>query len=236
MLSLTRRQMLLTAGAGAAALLLPKLPALAEETGGFKLPPLPYPVDALEPHIDAETMTIHHDRHHKAYVDNLNKAVAGTDWAKMPIEELVAKVKEVPEAKRQAVINNGGGHLNHSFFWAIMTPASKSGQPKGELARAIESAGGMDKMKKAVADAAAARFGSGWAWVVVGKQKEINVVHTGNQETPVMTGITPILGIDVWEHAYYLKYRNLRAKYVEAWWNVANWDAISENYAKAAKG
>src|SRR5258707_13235971 len=198
---LTRRQMLLTAGAGAAALLLPKLPALAEETDGFKLPPLPYPVDALEPHIDAETMTIHHDKHHKAYVDNLNKAVAGTDWAKMPIEDVVAKVKEVPEAKRQAVINNGGGPLTHSMFWTLMAPASKSGEPKGELARAIEAVGGMDKLKKTVADRAAARFGSGWVWIVVGKQKELNVVDTANQDNPLMVGVTPTMGIDVGEHA-----------------------------------
>src|SRR5947209_16591722 len=137
--SLTRRQMLLTAGAGAAALLLPKFPAMAEEKAGFTLPPLPYPADALEPHIDAMTMTIHHDRHHKAYVDNLVKAVAGTDFAKMPIDELMRKVKDVPQDKRQAVINNGGGHYNHSFFWTIMAPAGKNGQPQGELAKVIDA-------------------------------------------------------------------------------------------------
>jgi Fe-Mn family superoxide dismutase len=238
MLSMTRRQMLLATGAGAAGLLLPKITLFADDPpSGFTLPKLPYPVDALEPHIDAETMTIHHDKHHQAYVDNLNKAVAGTEWANKSIDDLVKAVKkDVPEKIRQAVINNGGGHWNHSFFWTIMAPAVKSGQPKGELAKIIEEYGGLDKLKKDVGVAAAARFGSGWAWVVVAPDKKLHVVHTGNQDDPLMEGRTPILGIDVWEHAYYLKYRNLRAKYVEAWWNVANWDVISDNYAKAAKG
>jgi len=238
MLSLTRRQMLLATGAGAAGLLLPKFSLLADDPpkGGFTLPKLPYPVDALEPHIDAETMTIHHDKHHQAYVDNLNKAVAGTDWANKSIDEVVRDVKkDVPEKIRQAVINNGGGHWNHSFFWTIMAPTGKGGKPMGELVKAIDDYGGLEKLTKDVNGAGAARFGSGWAWVVVGPDKKLAVINSVNQDDPLMDGKTPILGIDVWEHAYYLKYKNLRAKYLEAWWNVANWDAISENYAKAVK-
>jgi Fe-Mn family superoxide dismutase len=238
MLSLTRRQMLLATGAGAASLLLPKLSLTAAEPApAFTLPKLPYAVDALEPHIDAETMTIHHTKHHQAYVDNLNKLVAGTDWATKSIDDVVKSVKkDAPEKIRQGVINNGGGHWNHSFFWTIMAPPNKGGKPSGELVKALETYGGLEKLVKDVGAAAAARFGSGWAWVVVGPDKKLEVTHTGNQEDPVMDGKTPILGIDVWEHAYYLKYRNLRAKYVEAWWNVANWDVISDHYAKAAKG
>ena len=236
MLPLTRRQMLLATGAGAAGLLLPKLSLFADDKPGFTLPKLPYAYDALEPHIDAETMMIHHDKHHQAYVDNLNKAVGGSEWASKSIDDLVRRVAEVPEKIRQAVINNGGGHWNHSFFWVIMGPAAQSGQPKGELAKAIEDYGGLDKLKKDVNAAGAARFGSGWAWVVVGPDKKLGVISTANQDGPLMKGQAPILGIDVWEHAYYLKYRNVRAKYLEAWWNVANWEAISDNYAKATKG
>jgi len=235
MLLMTRRRMLLAAGA--AGLLLPSMSIRAEEKpAGFTLPKLPYGYDALEPHIDAETMTIHHTKHHQAYVDNLNKAVAGTDWAGKSLDEVVKNVKQLPEKIRQAVINNGGGHWNHDFFWKIMAPAGKGGSPKGDLAKAIESFGGLAKLKEEVGKAAAARFGSGWVWVVPGGEKGLAVVHTPNQDNPLMVGKTPILGVDVWEHAYYLKYRNLRAKYVEAWWNVANWDAISENYDKAMKG
>jgi superoxide dismutase, Fe-Mn family len=236
MLPLTRRQMLLATGAGAAGLLLPKLSLRADDKPGFTLPKLPYEYDALEPHIDAETMMIHHDKHHQAYVDNLNKLVAGTEWANKSIDELVRHMDSVPEKIRQGVINNGGGHWNHSFFWVIMCPAAKSGQPKAELARAIETYGGLDKVKKEVNAAATTRFGSGWGWLVVGPNKNLTVLSTANQDDPLMKGQTPILGIDVWEHAYYLKYKNLRAKYLEAWWNVANWDAISENYSKALKG
>jgi Fe-Mn family superoxide dismutase len=235
MLPLTRRQMLLATGAGAAGLLLPKLALFADDKAGFTLPKLPYAYDALEPHIDAETMMIHHDKHHQAYVDNLNKLVAGTEWANKSIDELVREVAQVPEKIRQGVINNGGGHWNHSFFWVIMGPADKSGQPKGELAKAIDEYGGLDKLKKDVNAAGAARFGSGWAWVIVGPDKKLAVVSSANQDGPLMKGQTPILGIDVWEHAYYLKYKNLRAKYLEAWWNVANWDSIGDNYAKATK-
>jgi Fe-Mn family superoxide dismutase len=232
---LSRRQMLFATGAGAAALLLPKTRALAEDKPGFTLPPLPYPADALEPHIDAETMTIHHDKHHKAYVDNLNKALEGTEWAGKPIEEILKNLKQLPKDKIGPVTNNGGGHYNHTFFWQIMAPAGKGGKPSDDLAKAIEEFGGMDKLKKDVNAAGAARFGSGWAWVTV-KDGKLAVVSSANQNSPLMTGVAPVLGIDVWEHAYYLKYKNLRAKYLEAWWNVANWDAISTNFAKAMKG
>jgi len=237
MSALTRRELLIATGAGAAALMLPKLPTLADDKpAGFTLPALPYPFDALEPHIDAKTMEIHHDRHHKAYVDNLNKAVAGTEWANKPLEEILRGYKEIPDKIRQAIVNNGGGHYNHSFFWQIMAPASKSGQPSSELKAAIDNFGGMDKLKQEVLAKALARFGSGWAWVVVGENKALNVINTPNQDATIMTGAKPILGIDVWEHAYYLKYQNKRNDYVNAWWNVANWEAISENYAQAIKG
>jgi Fe-Mn family superoxide dismutase len=230
---LSRRQMLFATGAGAAALILPKTRLNADDPpAGFTLPNLPYPTDALEPHIDAETMTIHHDKHHKAYVDNLNKALAGTEWLSKSIEDVIKNLKQIPEAKRAAVMNNGGGHYNHSFFWTIMAAAGKGGKPSDDLAKAIETYGGMEKLKKDVNAAGAARFGSGWSWVVV-KDGKLGVVSTANQDCPVMTGVPVILGIDVWEHAYYLKYKNLRPKYLEAWWNVANWDAISENFAKA---
>jgi Fe-Mn family superoxide dismutase len=233
---LSRRQMLFATGAGAAALLLPKTRLIADDkSAGFTLLKLPYAVDALEPHIDAETMTIHHDKHHQAYVDNLNKAVAGTEWANKPIEDVVKNLKEIPQEKRAAVTNNGGGHYNHSFFWTIMAAADKGGKPSDDLAKAIEAFGGMDKLKKDVNAAGLARFGSGWTWVIV-KEGKLAVTSTGNQGCPLTTGAAPILGIDVWEHAYYLKYKNARAKYLEAWWNVANWEAINENYAKAMKG
>jgi len=235
--ALTRREMLIATGAGAAALMLSKTGALADDkSGGFTLPPLPYAFDALEPHIDAKTMEIHHDRHHKAYVDNLNKALAGTEWLSKPIEDVVRNAKQLPENIRQAVINNGGGHYNHSFFWLIMAPAAKSGKPSAELQKAIDDFGGMEKLQKEVLAKALSQFGSGWAWVVVGQNKQLSVVNSPNQNDPLMDGIAPILGVDVWEHAYYLKYQNKRADYVGAWWNVANWDAISENYTKAMKG
>ena len=232
---LSRREMLFATGAGAAALLLPKTRLFADDKdAGFTLPKLPYAFDALEPHIDAKTMEIHHDKHHKAYVDNLNKAVAGTEWAGKPIEEILKNLKMIPMEKRAAITNNGGGHFNHDFFWKIMAPAGKGGKPSDELAKAIEAFGGMDKLKKDVNAAGVGRFGSGWTWVTF-KDGKLNVSSTGNQGCPLSAGAIPILGIDVWEHAYYLKYQNLRAKYLEAWWNVANWDAISENFAKAMK-
>jgi Fe-Mn family superoxide dismutase len=200
----------------------------------FTLPPLPYSFDALEPHIDAKTMEIHHDRHHNTYVTNLNGAVEGTEFANMPIEELVQKLDQVPEAKRTAVRNNGGGHLNHTMFWEIMGP-NGGGQPSGALADAINSAfGSFDAMKDEVNKAGAGRFGSGWAWVVV-KDGKLSVMSTPNQDNPLMDGSgTPILGVDVWEHAYYLKYQNKRPDYLAAWWNTVNWDAVADRFAKAS--
>jgi Fe-Mn family superoxide dismutase len=227
---MNRRQMLIATGAGAAALLLPKLALAEDKPAGFTLPKLPYDYDALEPIIDKMTMTIHHDKHHQAYVDNLNKAVAGADWAGMSIDELVKKVKDVPEAKRAAVINNGGGHWNHSFFWTIMAAKGQGGEASGDLAKSIESFGGMAKLKEEVQTKGLGRFGSGWVWVVAAKSGKLDVVNTANQDNPLMAGRTPILGIDVWEHAYYLKYQNRRADYLKAWWDVANWKAISENF------
>jgi superoxide dismutase, Fe-Mn family len=205
-----------------------------EAAMAFTLPPLPYSFDALEPHIDAKTMEIHHDRHHNTYVTNLNAAVEGTEFANMPIEELIKKLDQVPEAKRTAVRNNGGGHANHTLFWEIMGP-NGGGQPSGALADAINSAfGSLDALKEAVNKAGAGRFGSGWAWVVV-KDGKLSVISTPNQDNPLMDGSgTPILGVDVWEHAYYLKYQNKRPDYLAAWWNTVNWDAVADKFAKAS--
>ena len=199
-----------------------------------ELPPLPYPNDALEPHIDAQTMGIHHDKHHQTYVTNLNNAIAGTDLEGMAPEELIKNLDRVPEDKRTAVRNNGGGHVNHSMFWQIMGPTG-GGAPTGPLAEAIDrDLGGLDAMKEAVNKAGAARFGSGWAWVVVNGGK-LSVISTPNQDNPTMDGSgTPILGVDVWEHAYYLKYQNRRPDYLTAWWNTVNWDKVAELYAAAS--
>jgi Fe-Mn family superoxide dismutase len=231
----TRREVLKVAAGSAVALTVPAgVVAGQPPAGGFTLPKLPYAYDALEPHIDAETMTIHHTKHHQAYVDNLNKAVAGTAWATKPVEEVVKNLKDVPEDKRTAVRNNGGGHFNHSLFWTWMSP--KKTAPKGDLLKAIEASfESLDKFKDEFAKAAAGRFGSGWAWLVPGKDKPLAVTSSANQDSPLMEGVAPILGLDVWEHAYYLKYRNLRAKYVEAWWNVVSWDAAAERFAAAKK-
>ncbi len=196
----------------------------------FELAPLPYPADALEAAIDKTTMEIHHGRHHKAYVDNLNAALAGHDnLLALPIEKLLGNLSQVPEAIRQKVINNGGGHANHTFFWNIMGPAG--GEPSGNLAAAIQSTfGGLDGLKAKIKEAALARFGSGWAWLIADGGK-LEIVSTANQDTPLMTGKKPILGVDVWEHAYYLRYQNKRADYVDAWWKVANWKAIEAHFA-----
>lgn len=232
---MNRREMLLTAGAGAAALLIPHAATADEAKAGFTLPKLPYDYDALEPIIDKETMTIHHTKHHQAYIDNLNKALAGKeDWLKMGVDAVVSKVKDIEDTKlRRAVMNNGGGHYNHTFFWQIMTAKGQGGKPSGALAQAIETFGGLEKLKGAVLEKATGQFGSGWAWVVLGKSGALEVVATPNQDNPLMAGVKPILGIDVWEHAYYLKYRNRRADYVKAWWDVANWKAIGDNYDRA---
>ena len=201
----------------------------------YTVPPLPYAFDALEPHIDAKTMEIHHDKHHAAYVTNLNNAIANTDLGNQSIESLCANIEKVPENIRQAVRNNGGGHANHSMFWTIMGPKA-GGAPTGPLADAIKSeVGGFDAFKDAFSKAGMGRFGSGWAWLSLDKNKKLVVESTPNQDNPLMHGHTPILGCDVWEHAYYLKYQNRRADYLAAWWNVVNWSAVAERYAAAKK-
>ncbi len=233
----SRREVLRAAGAGAAALALaPLVGRAAQAQKGYTLPKLPYATDALEPSIDAKTMEIHHDRHHKAYVDNANKLLAGhPKLLAMPVEELLAtKINEVPEKIRQGVINNAGGHSNHSIFWEIMT--KNGGEPKGELLKAIEGKfKSVDAFKKELSTKATTLFGSGWAWLVVNKKGELEVVQKKNQDSPYMDGATPILGVDVWEHAYYLKYENKRADYVTAWWKVVNWDKAADRYGKATK-
>lgn len=199
----------------------------------FELPPLPYPHDALEPHIDARTMQLHHGKHHAAYTNNLNAALEKhPQLQNKSIEELLGDLNSIPEDIRTAVRNNGGGYANHSLFWNIMSP-NGGGQPGGELSEAINSAfGSFDAFKEKFSTAAKTQFGSGWAWLTV-RDGRLSVESTPNQDTPLMSGGTPILGLDVWEHAYYLKYQNRRPDYVEAWWNVVNWDAVADNYAKA---
>jgi Fe-Mn family superoxide dismutase len=200
----------------------------------YSLPPLPYPTNALEPHIDAKTMETHHGKHHKAYVDNVNKALEGKDIAEQSIEDLCRNIDKIPEAIRTAVRNNGGGHANHSMFWLIMNPKG-GGKPGGDLARAIDSElGGFEKFKQDLSQAAITRFGSGWGWLSVDKSGKLSVESTPNQDNPYMTGKTPILGVDVWEHAYYLLYQNRRPDYVAAWWNVIDWNAVENRY-KAAR-
>ena len=201
----------------------------------FVLPALPYASDALEPHIDKMTMEIHHGKHHQAYVDNLNKALAGTDGANASIEDIIKNISKYPMAVR----NNGGGHFNHSLFWSIMSP-NGGGAPSGELAAAIDKEfGSFDEFKKKFAEAGATRFGSGWAWLSVKPDGNLCVCSTPNQDNPMMDIAecpgTPILGMDVWEHAYYLKYQNKRPDYIAAFWNVINWSAVAERYAKAKK-
>lgn len=235
---MTRRQAIqTTALAAAAATIIPQVIAqtAAAPSGPFTLPPLPYAFDALEPHIDAKTMEIHHDRHHKAYVDNLNKAVADSpDTAKKSIEDIVKDLNSVPEKIRTAVRNNGGGHFNHSLFWQMMSK-SGGGEPKGELAKAIETSfGSFSAFKENFSKAGLGQFGSGWAWLVV-SQGKLAIEPSANQDNPLSSGKQPLLGVDVWEHAYYLKYQNKRADYITAWWNVVNWDFVADRYAKLAK-
>ena len=205
-------------------------------SGPFTLAPLPYPHDALEPYIDAQTMQIHHDRHHAAYVDNLNKAVANyPDLAKKSVEDLLRDLNSVPEAIRTAVRNHGGGHFNHTLYWQIM---SKSGakEPVGELAKAIDAQlGSFASFQDQLTRAATGLFGSGWAWLVLDQSKRLAIVPSPNQDTPLSMGQTPLLGIDVWEHAYYLKYQNRRADYVAAFHKIINWDPISERYSQLMK-
>ncbi len=198
----------------------------------FELPPLAYPFDALEPHIDAATMEIHHDRHHQAYVDNANAALAGTEWESTPVEELLTMLDQLPADKQGPVRNNAGGHANHTLFWEVIGP-NGGGAPSGDLAAAIDAeCGGLDALKAAMTDAGIKRFGSGWSWLVV-SGGTLEVMSTPNQDSPISEGKTPILGIDVWEHAYYLKYQNKRPAYLEAIWNVVDWDAVAAKYAAA---
>jgi Fe-Mn family superoxide dismutase len=200
----------------------------------YTVPALSYAFDALEPHIDARTMEVHHDKHHQAYVDKLNAALDGTDLADLPIEEILRDLNRVPDAKRAAVRNNGGGHHNHTMFWENMSPDG-GGEPAGELATAIDSAfGSYTDLKTKIKEAGVNQFGSGWAWLVH-DGTELTVIATANQDSPLSHGQIPLLGIDVWEHAYYLKYQNRRPDYIDAWWNVINLDRVAERYAAASK-
>jgi Fe-Mn family superoxide dismutase len=201
----------------------------------YELPPLPYPVDALEPHIDAKTMEIHHDKHHQAYITNANNALKDyPQLAAKPVEELIADLSAVPEAIRTTVRNNAGGHANHSFFWLILGP-NAGGSPKGKLADAITSTfGSFDQFKEKFQAAGAGRFGSGWAWLVINKAGSLEITSTPNQDSPIMDGIKPVLGVDVWEHSYYLKYQNRRPDYLKAVWNVINWDSVGKHFEATA--
>ncbi|RDI05402.1 superoxide dismutase [Comamonas sp. AG1104] len=203
----------------------------------YTLPPLAYDYAALEPHIDAQTMEIHHSRHHQAYVNNLNAALEGSEYAQWPLDDLLAKVESLPQTLRQAVRNNGGGHANHSLFWQVMSPKG-GGLPQGALAAAIDSdLGGFENFKTEFTKAAISRFGSGWAWLSVDRSGKLHVESSANQDNPLMLGIgsgnTPILGLDVWEHAYYLKYQNRRPEYIAAFYNVVDWNEVARRFAAA---
>lgn len=199
----------------------------------YTLPPLPYAYEALEPHIDAKTMEVHYTKHHQTYVNNVNAALEGNSLLDQPVEKLIANLDAVPEGARTAVRNNGGGHANHSLFWQVMTP-NGGGNPSGEVAQAIErDLGGFDAFKEAFTKAAVSRFGSGWAWLTVSKDGKLAVESTANQDSPLMTGTTPILGLDVWEHAYYLRYQNRRPEYIQAFFNVINWPEVERRYQEA---
>ncbi len=233
----TRRQAISTLALSTAGLVAGRLSAQAPAAQGpYTLPALPYAFDALEPHIDAQTMQIHHDRHHAAYVTNLNNAVVKfPDLARKPVEDLVRDLNAIPEEIRTAVRNNGGGHANHTLFWQIM---SKGGPrtPAGELAAAIDKRfGSFNGFQEQLTRAALGVFGSGWAWLTLDQARQLAVVSTPNQDSPLTAGQTPLMGIDVWEHAYYLKYQNRRADYVAAFYNVINWDAVSARYASLAR-
>jgi superoxide dismutase, Fe-Mn family len=198
----------------------------------FEVPPLPYDYGALEPHIDEQTMRVHHDKHHQAYVDNANKALEGTDWEDRPVEEVLQSLDSLPEEIRATVRNNAGGHANHAFFWELMSP-NGGGEPDGQLAEAIASTfGSLDALVEQVNDAGVKRFGSGWTWLVV-DGGTLAVTSTPNQDTPISEGKTPVLGIDVWEHSYYLKYQNRRPEYLAAWWNVVNWPEVARRFETA---
>jgi superoxide dismutase, Fe-Mn family len=198
----------------------------------YEVPPLPYDYTALEPHIDEQTMRLHHDKHHQAYVDNANKALEGTEWADRPVEQVLGVLDLVPEDKRTVVRNNAGGHANHTLFWKIMSPEG-GGEPEGDLASAIDEVfGSLDDLKQLVNDTGVKRFGSGWTWLVH-DGTGLAVYSTANQDSPIMEDDVPLLGIDVWEHAYYLKYQNRRPEYLEAWWNVVSWPAVAERFDRA---
>ena len=199
----------------------------------YEVPALPYPYESLEPHIDAETMHLHHDKHHQAYVDKVNAALEGTEFADKPIEEVIANLDAIPEDKRTPVRNHGGGHYNHSLFWEWMSPDG-GGAPEGDLAAAIDSAfGSFDEFKEKFQAAGAGQFGSGWAWLVLDGDS-LAVMSTPNQDNPITEGKTPLLGNDVWEHAYYLTYKNARPAYLKAWWNTVNWTKVAEIYSAAS--
>jgi superoxide dismutase, Fe-Mn family len=199
----------------------------------YEVPPLPYDYAALEPHIDEQTMRLHHDKHHQAYVDNANKALEGTEWADRPVEQVLGVLDLVPEDKRAAVRNNAGGHANHTLFWEIMSPDG-GGEPDGDLASAIsDKFGDFDSFKEDFKNAGVGQFGSGWAWLIH-DGSGLAVVSTANQDSPISDGSTPIIGCDVWEHAYYLKYQNKRPDYLDAWWNVVNWAKAAEHFSSAS--
>ena len=200
----------------------------------YEVPPLPYDYSALEPHIDEQTMHLHHDKHHQAYVDNANKALAGTEWEDRPVEAVLANLEILPEEIRTAVRNNAGGHANHSLFWETMSPDG-GGEPSGSLADAInDTFDSVDELKKLLNDTGVKRFGSGWSWLVY-DGTGLAVYSTANQDSPITNSDVPLLGIDVWEHSYYLKYQNRRPEYLEAWWNVVNWDAVQKRFESADK-
>ena len=199
----------------------------------YEVPPLPYDYNALEPHIDEQTMRLHHDKHHQAYVDKANAALEGTEWDSKPIEDVLRNLEAIPDDKRNVVRNNGGGHYNHSLFWEWMSPEG-GGEPEGDLRGALDEAfGSVDDFKEKFEAAGVGQFGSGWAWLVL-DGGSLSVTSTPNQDNPVSNGQTPLLGNDVWEHAYYLKYQNRRPEYLKAWWNVVNWPKVAEAFSKAS--
>lgn len=201
----------------------------------YSLPPLPYAYDALEPHLDTKTMEIHHSKHHQTYINNINAGIEGTPWENLSIEDLVTKVNEVPAELKNNVINNAGGHANHSLFWTVMSPQG-GGQPTGQVSLAIEQElGGFENFKDAFTKAALSRFGSGWAWLSVTPENKLIVESSANQDSPLVYGNTPILGLDVWEHAYYLKYQNRRPEYIAAFYNVVNWEEVNRRYLQAVQ-
>jgi superoxide dismutase, Fe-Mn family len=242
---LNRRTLLKVAGgltiaAGAAHLqgIEPQVEATATKStnaSGFELPPLPYAYDALEPYIDTQTMHLHHDKHHQAYVNNLNAALQDHPFAHLSIEEVMRRLNELPEPLRTAVRNNGGGHLNHTLFWQLMIPGGST-QPIGALAKSINRTfGSFDAFKTAFNDAGSKHFGSGWVWLILNRHGNLQIVSTPNQDNPLTEGAHPIMGNDLWEHAYYLKYHNRRPEYLQAWWNILNWDQATKRYTHARR-